>query len=81
MTTPHIRDFRDQRAHMIGIGGSSMSGLAQMLLERQSYAIELRPTDPPVTRPLSVAFKDWDALPIASKRFIDLMRAEAHTLR
>ena len=38
MTTPHIRDFRDQRVHMIGIGGSSMSGLAQMLLD-QGYHI------------------------------------------
>jgi len=28
---PHIRDFKGKRAHMIGIGGSSMSGLAGML--------------------------------------------------
>ena len=34
MTTPHIRDFRDQRVHMIGIGGSSMSGLASILLDK-----------------------------------------------
>ena len=32
MSTPHIRDFKDKRVHMIGIGGSSMSGLAEMLL-------------------------------------------------
>ena len=25
---PHIKDFKGKRAHMIGIGGSSMSGLA-----------------------------------------------------
>ncbi len=30
---PHIRDFRGQRIHLIGIGGSSMSGLAEMLLD------------------------------------------------
>ena len=31
---PHIRDFAGKRVHMIGIGGSSMSGLAEMLLDR-----------------------------------------------
>ncbi len=34
MTTPHIRDFKGKHIHMIGIGGSSMSGLAQMLQEK-----------------------------------------------
>ncbi len=34
MATPHIRDFQGKRIHMIGIGGSSMSGLAQMLQEK-----------------------------------------------
>lgn len=38
MSTPHIRDFKNKRVHMIGIGGSSMSGLAEMLL-RQGYSI------------------------------------------
>ncbi len=30
----HIRDFAGKRIHMIGIGGSSMSGLAQMLISK-----------------------------------------------
>ncbi len=34
MQTPHIRDYQGKRVHMIGIGGSSMSGLAQMLAEK-----------------------------------------------
>lgn len=34
MSVPHIRDFQGKRIHMIGIGGSSMSGLAEMLLEK-----------------------------------------------
>ncbi len=34
MAVPHIRDYQGKRIHMIGIGGSSMSGLAQMLLEK-----------------------------------------------
>lgn len=38
MATPHIRAYRGKRIHMIGIGGSSMSGLAQMLLA-QGYRL------------------------------------------
>ncbi len=34
MTTPHIRDYAGKHIHMIGIGGSSMSGLAQMLISK-----------------------------------------------
>ncbi len=34
MKTPHIRDYAGKRIHMIGIGGSSMSGLAQMLISK-----------------------------------------------
>ncbi len=35
---PHIRDYRGKRVHMIGIGGSSMSGLAEMLID-QGYRV------------------------------------------
>ncbi|MDR2657210.1 MAG: UDP-N-acetylmuramate--L-alanine ligase [Oscillospiraceae bacterium] len=31
---PHIKDFAGKRVHMIGIGGSSMSGLAELLMKR-----------------------------------------------
>lgn len=34
MSDPQIRDFTGKKVHMIGIGGSSMSGLARMLLAR-----------------------------------------------
>ena len=34
MQTPHIRDYVGKRIHMIGIGGSSMSGLAEMLIDK-----------------------------------------------
>ena len=30
----HIRDYQGKRIHLIGIGGSSMSGLAEMLIDR-----------------------------------------------
>lgn len=38
MGKPHIRDFQGKHVHMIGIGGSSMSGLAKMLKE-QGYRV------------------------------------------
>ena len=38
MDTAQIRDYRGKRIHMIGIGGSSMSGLAEMLLD-QGYRV------------------------------------------
>ena len=34
MSTAHIRDYQGGRIHLIGIGGSSMSGLAEMLLDK-----------------------------------------------
>ena len=34
MQIPHIRDYVGKRIHMIGIGGSSMSGLAAMLIDK-----------------------------------------------
>ena len=34
MKMAHIRDYAGGRIHMIGIGGSSMSGLAEMLIDR-----------------------------------------------
>ena len=38
MSTAHIRDYAGKRIHMIGIGGSSMSGLAEMLMD-QGYRV------------------------------------------
>ena len=38
MKSAHIRNFPGGRIHMIGIGGSSMSGLAEMLMD-QGYRI------------------------------------------
>ena len=34
----NIRDYKGKRIHMIGIGGSSMSGLAEMLID-QGYLV------------------------------------------
>lgn len=34
MQVPHINDYKGKRIHMIGVGGSSMSGLAEMLVDK-----------------------------------------------
>jgi UDP-N-acetylmuramate--alanine ligase len=34
LASPHIQNYLHKRIHMIGIGGSSMSGLARMLVEK-----------------------------------------------
>ena len=34
MNVPHINDYKGKRIHMIGVGGSSMSGLAEMLVDK-----------------------------------------------
>lgn len=34
MKVPHINDYKGKRIHMIGVGGSSMSGLAEMLIDK-----------------------------------------------
>ncbi|MDD2647952.1 MAG: UDP-N-acetylmuramate--L-alanine ligase [Eubacteriales bacterium] len=34
MSVPHIRDIEGKHIHMVGIGGSSMSGLAEMLHDK-----------------------------------------------
>ena len=38
MKSSHIRDYPGGKIHMIGIGGSSMSGLAEMLID-QGYSV------------------------------------------
>lgn len=38
MSVPRIRDYAGKRIHLIGIGGSSMSGLAEMLMD-QGYRV------------------------------------------
>ncbi len=52
MQTPHIRDFQGQRIHMVGIGGSSMSGLAEMLLAKGYQVAGSDNTDSYATRKL-----------------------------
>lgn len=52
MPVPHIREYQGQHVHMIGIGGSSMSGLAEMLKEKGYEVTGSDNTDSYATRKL-----------------------------
>ena len=53
--------------------GLGVSVLAELMLRRQNFRIVTRPVDPPIYRNLAIAYRDWDSLPLASKRFIEYM--------
>lgn len=60
--------------------GLGVSLLAELMMQRIPYHIAIRPTDPPVTRTIAIGYKDWASLPIASKRFIEYLRARVDAL-
>ena len=60
--------------------GLGVTVLADLIMERCPYELVARPTEPPVTRQLAVAYKDDARLPIAARRFIDLILARADSL-
>lgn len=51
--------------------GLGVSVLAELVLQRTNYDIEIRPTVPPVCRVISLAYQSRDRLPTASKLFIE----------
>ncbi len=60
--------------------GLGVSILAELMLRRMAYNIVCLPIDPPVYRTLAIGYKDKDSLPIASKYFIEFMKANADKL-
>lgn len=60
--------------------GLGVSILAELVMQRVQYHIAVRPTDPPVTRTISIGYKDWASLPMASKRFIEYLRMRVDLL-
>jgi len=60
--------------------GLGVSILAELVLRRTNYRIARLPIDPPVHRTLAIGYKDWDSLPIASKRFIEYLTAHRDKL-
>lgn len=57
--------------------GLGVSILAELVLHRTNYRITLRPTDPPISRTIAVGYRDKSSLPMAARRFINLLRAHA----
>lgn len=54
--------------------GLGVSVLAELVLHRTNYKILLRTTEPPIFRTIAIGYKDKSSLPIAAKRFIELLR-------
>lgn len=74
--SPNIKyTLHDDYAIMTMVeAGLGVSILAELVLRRTNYNIAVLPTEPPIYRTLSVAYKDKNSLPIASKYFIDYIR-------
>lgn len=60
--------------------GLGVSILAELILHRTSYRLALRPTDPPITRTIGIGYKNQASLPMAARRFIDLLRLHVDEL-
>lgn len=50
--------------------GIGVSILPSMILDRAPYRIKTLPTDIPVTRRVGIAYRDYDMLPMAAKKFL-----------
>ncbi len=61
-----------------GLGVSILAKL--VLMHSSSYEITTRPTNPPIKRSLAVGFRDKQSLPIAARRFIELLRGRIDDL-
>lgn len=60
--------------------GLGVSILAELMLRRTAYRIVCRPLDPPLSRTLAIGYKDKDSLPMASRRFIELIYSRLESL-
>lgn len=80
--TPNIKyTIHDDYAIMNMVeAGLGVSILAELILHRTNYRIALRPTEPPVSRTIAIGYKDKASLSMASKRFIDHIRAHVAEL-
>ena len=54
--------------------GLGVSMLAELVLKRIDYNLELRPTEPPVIRKMAIGYKDRLSLTISARRFIELLK-------
>lgn len=60
--------------------GLGVSILAELVLHRTNYRIKIRATEPPITRTIAIGYKDKSSMPVACKRFIELLQARLNEL-
>ena len=53
--------------------GLGVSILAELILHRTNYKVKLCATEPPITRTIAIGYKDKASMPIAAKRFLELL--------
>jgi DNA-binding transcriptional LysR family regulator len=80
--TPKIKyTIHDDYAIMAMVEeGLGVSILAELILRRTNYNIKILPIEPPIFRTIAIGYQKKEALPAASKRFIELLKSKADTL-
>lgn len=80
--TPNVKyTIHDDYAIMTMVeSGLGVSILAELILHRTNYHLALRPTEPPISRTIAIAYRDKASLPMASKRFIQYIQSKCNEL-
>lgn len=80
--SPNIKyTIHDDYAIMTMVeAGLGVSILAELVLHRTNYKIKLCATEPAISRTIAIGYKDKSSLPIACKKFIQLLRSHLDDL-
>ncbi|MEY8327165.1 LysR family transcriptional regulator [Lachnospiraceae bacterium 54-11] len=80
--SPNIKyTIHDDYAIMTMVeAGLGVSILAELVLHRTNYGIRLCPTEPRISRTIAIGYKDKASMPIACKRFIELLQSHLDEL-
>ncbi len=60
--------------------GLGVSILAELVLHRTNYQIRLCATEPAISRTIAIGYKDKSSMPMACKRFIELLQSKLKEL-
>lgn len=60
--------------------GMGVSILAELVLQRTTFDIEVRPIDPPLSRTLAIGYRSKLELPVAARKFIEFIAARKEQL-
>lgn len=80
--SPNIKyTIHDDYAVMTMVeAGLEVSILAELVLYRTNYKIRLCATEPRISRTIAIGYKDKSSMPIACKRFIELLQSHLNEL-